>query len=490
MIDAAPWGVVVHRGFAPLYVNHAFVDLFGLSESAADEPDRVSLFRFFADAEQALRDDADRLMEDELAFTVREVTAHGMEGRERRVRIRARRIDWRGEGAIEYVIEDVSAARGAPREDASRAATMTAVLDMVPEAVLLIRGTGEIDWANLAALRLLGLPDQGPGPHDIADVLGPEDTGWAQDYIAGLAEGGLTHLFTDGREVAVITADGRRVPALMALERIDRGSATHVCAVLRDISEWRDAESKMEEARGTAEESSSRKTEFLAKVSHELRTPLTAILGFAQVMARQDLGPIGNPRYVEYAKDILDSGDHLLSLINDLLDMSKVESGKFDLSFDSVDVHDLAEGCVRLMSPIAGSRQVTLRHTVEDTLPSVVADERSMRQILLNLISNALRFTEGGGEVVVSAEVDAGGGLTLAVTDTGVGMSEEELALALEPFEQVEKDVASGTPGTGLGLPLARALTEANRAQFRIESAPKAGTRVALTFAPTQVLAD
>jgi len=490
MVTSAPWGVVVHRGFAPLYVNLAFVELFSLPDDALDEPARVPLFQIFTGAEEALREDAARLMADEMAFTLRELTVPASGGRDMLIQIRARRIDWQDGPAIEYTVEDVSTWRREGRDGAERAATMTAVLDMVPEAIFLLRGSGQIDWANLAAMRLLDLPDTGPAPHDISDVLGPEDTGWAQDYVAGLAEGGLTHLFTDGREVAVISASGRRIPALMALERIGAGKDAQVCAVLRDISEWRNAETKVEEARGTAEESTSRKTEFLAKVSHELRTPLTAILGFAQVMARQDLGPIGNPRYVEYAKDILDSGDHLLSLINDLLDMSKVESGKFDLKFDSVDVHDLAEGCVRLMSPIAGSRQVTLRHTVEDTLPSVVADERSMRQILLNLISNALRFTEAGGTVTVSAGLDESGGVVLAVTDTGVGMNEEELAIALEPFEQVEKEVASGTPGTGLGLPLARALTEANRAQFSIESTPRAGTSVSMTFASTQVLAD
>ena|GEM_PF-584804 len=489
MVDAAPWAVVVHRGFAPLYINRAFMEFFGLEEDTLKAPEEISLITMFPGAEPALREDYDRLMHDELAFAVRELSAHrSIDDREMTLQLRARRIDWQGSPAIEYVMEDVTAYRGIDRSDKGRGQTMTAVLDMMPEAIFMMQGDGRIEWANLAALRLLDLPDAGPAPHDLSDVLGPEDTGWAQDYVAGLAEGGLTHLFAEGREVAVITAGGQRVSALMALERIGEGDTVKVCAVLRDISEWRGAETKLEEARGEAEQSSGRKTEFLAKVSHELRTPLTAILGFAQVMARQELGPIGNPRYIEYAQDILGSGDHLLSLINDLLDMSKVESGKLDLSFDSVDLHDLTEGCVRLMSPIAGSRQVTLRHTVADTLPSVVGDERSLRQILLNLISNALRFTEGGGEVCVNAELDDSGGLTLSVNDTGVGMNEAELAVALEPFEQVEKEVASGTPGTGLGLPLARALTEANRALFRIESAPEAGTRVAITFPSTQVL--
>jgi len=491
MVESAPWACVVHRDWKPLYINRAFTEIFGLEEGAMDEPEGIPLAQFLPGAEAALSEDNARLMQDDLAYAVREISlSRGEDAAPQILQLRARRIDWESAPAIEYVIEDVSAYRRAGASGEASSSAFTAMLDMMPEAVFLLRANGRIEWANLAAFRMLELPDAGPPPHDLSDVLSPEDTSWAQDYVVGLAKGGLAHLFAEGREVAVVTSSGDRVPALLALERVGTGEPSQVCAVLRDISEWRNAEEKQNNAPAEAKTPSMGRTEFLAKVSHELRTPLTAILGFSQVMARQELGPVGNPRYVEYAKDILNSGDHLLSLINDLLDMSKVESGKLNLNFESVDLYHMAEGCTRLMSPIAGSRQVTLRHTVDDTLPSVVADERSVRQILLNLISNALRFTEEGGEVCVSAELDEGGGLVLAVTDTGVGMNEEELALALEPFEQVEKTVSEGTPGTGLGLPLARALTEANRAFFRIESAPRAGTRVSITFASTQVLEE
>ncbi len=490
IVGASPWAVAIHRNFETLYINMAFTELFGLGENKIDAPGEIDVLSLMGESESALREDHNKLMSDDLSFAVRETDARHSDGRIITLQLRARKIDWRGEFAIEYVLEDVSAYRHDRRKSEERAAMMTSLLDKVPEAVLLMDGRGVVEWSNLAVLRLLGLPDGGPSPHDISDVLCPEDTGWAQDYIAGLAEGGLTRLFAEGRDVVVINANGDRMPALMALDRIDVGSHPRICAVLRDTSSWRKAEAELEEVRSEAASSSSQKSAFLARVGHELRTPLTAILGFAQVMARQELGPMGNARYVEYANDIQNSGDHLLSLINDLLDMSKVEAGKLDLNFGSVALKELTETCVRLMGPVAQGRQIELRAAVADGLPAVVADERSLKQILLNLISNALRFTEPHGHVTITAAVDELGGLTLSVKDTGVGMSEDELAVALEPFEQVEKAVANGTPGSGLGLPLARALTEANRAYFRINSVPQAGTTVDITFPSTQVLTE
>ncbi len=489
ILNAAPWAVVIHRDFKPLYINVAFTELVGVPDERIEMPGEIKLLPHFPEGAKALADDYNRLMHDDLSFAVRDLTVRREDGRMVASQLRARRIEWAGEPAVEYIIEDISIQNRERRASEQRATVMSSLLDSVPEAMFLLKANGKIEWTNLAALRMLGLPDAGPAPHDLSDVLCPGDSAWARDYVAGLSEGGVTQLFAEGREVAIVDAEGTRIPALLALNRVDTGSQIKICAVLRDLSEWKRNQADMAEVRGEAAQSSTRKTEFLASISHELRTPLTAILGFAEVMSTQKLGPIGNERYLEYARDIVDSGGHLLSLINDLLDMSKVETGNLDLSFSSVDLLNLTDSCVRLMNSVASGRQINLHATLPEHLPAVVADERSLRQILLNLISNALRFTEPGGEVQVSIAADATGGLTISVADTGVGMTEEELAIALEPFEQVEKAVANGTPGTGLGLPLARALTEANRAYFRIISEPKAGTTVAITFPSTQVLA-
>ena len=490
ILEAAPWAVVIQRDFVPLYINIAFCELLGMHDDHMNKPGDLDLLSYFPQAEEALSADYDQLMEDDMAFAVRDLNVRRKDGELIQGQLRARLIEWGGKPAVEYIIEDVSIQQRIRRAHETRAEIMSTLLDVVPEAVFLLDTLGAVEWTNEGARNLLGLTDKSPLPHDMSDILAPEDADWTKDYIAGLGEGGLTSLFAEGREVCVINAKGEVVPALLALDRVEIGSAVKISAVLRNLSDWKQTQVDLVEIRGEAENASARKTEFLASVSHELRTPLTAILGFAEVMSKEELGPMGNARYLEYARDIVNSGDHLLSLINDLLDMSKVETGNLDLTFASVDLQEVTDHCVKLMSSVAQGREINLHAVMPEVLSPVVADERSMRQIILNLISNALRFTEPGGEVQVSLESDASGALTLLVADTGVGMSEEELAIALEPFEQVQKAVANGTPGTGLGLPLARALTEANRAYFRIISEPQTGTTVAITFPSTQVLAE
>ena len=215
--------------------------------------------------------------------------------------------------------------------------------------------------------------------------------------------------------------------------------------VFRDITRWKKVEQELIEARRQAEKASSAKSDFLAKISHEIRTPLNAIIGFSEVMMAERFGPIGNERYREYLKDIHASGGHLLSLINDLLDLSKIEAGKLDLTFASVSLNDLTQQCVAIMQPQANRERIIIRTSLPPTLPQVVADARSVRQIVLNLLSNSIKFTGAGGQVIVSTALNDSGEVVLRVRDTGVGMSEKDLATALEPFRQLATSV-SGAP--------------------------------------------
>ena len=193
-------------------------------------------------------------------------------------------------------------------------------------------------------------------------------------------------------------------------------------------------------------------------------------------------GPIGDARYREYLKDIHASSSHLLSLINDLLDLSKIEAGKLDLAFAGVSLNDLAQQCVAVMQPQANRERVIIRASLPPTLPQVVADARSVRQIVLNLVSNSIKLAGAGGQVIVSTALDDNGEVVLRVRDTGIGMSEQDLVTALEPFRRLATSVREISAGTGPGLLLAKALAEANRASFRIKSAPKAGTLVGIAF--------
>ena len=250
------------------------------------------------------------------------------------------------------------------------------------------------------------------------------------------------------------------------------------------------AETELRNAKRETQKSTAAKAEFLAKISHEIRTPLNAMTGFAEVMMTERFGPIGNERYREYLKDIHGAGTHLVSLLNDMLDLSKVESGKLDLSFGNVGVNDLTQQCVGIMQPQANRARIIIRTSLTPALPQVVADERSLRQIVLNLLANSIKFTGPGGQVIVSTAVSDASEVVLRVRDTGVGMSEKDIEAALEPFRQVATSGSWGSGGTGLALPLTKALAEANRANFHIKSAPNAGTLVEIAFPPSRVVTN
>jgi signal transduction histidine kinase len=255
-------------------------------------------------------------------------------------------------------------------------------------------------------------------------------------------------------------------------------------------TQWKKTEEELINAKRQAEKASSAKSEFLAKISHEIRTPLNAIIGFSEVMIGERFGPIANERYREYLKDIHTSGGHLVSLLNDLLDLSKIEAGKLDLTFSKINLNELTQQCVAIMQPQANEERIIIRTSLPPALPAIMADARSVRQIALNLLSNSIKFTDAGGQVIVSTALTDDGEVVLRVRDTGAGMSEKEIKLALEPFRQLATSARGGSGGTGLGLPLTKALAEANRADFSIKSAVNAGTLVEISFPRSRVLAE
>ncbi len=225
------------------------------------------------------------------------------------------------------------------------------------------------------------------------------------------------------------------------------------------------------------------KSEFLANMSHELRTPLNAILGFAELITSEILGPVGTPRYKEYAGDIQRSGRHLLGIINDVLDLVQIETGRARVSLDKVDVCDVARDVVRLMSRQASTKNVALRFAANCTAGPIDSDEGKIRQILFNLISNALKFTPEGGSVTVTINQDPAGARTmLHVADTGIGMRPEDVPVALASFGQIGNAFQQNGQGIGLGLPLTKKFAELLGGTFDIESAPGKGTTVSIAL--------
>lgn len=244
------------------------------------------------------------------------------------------------------------------------------------------------------------------------------------------------------------------------------------------IAELEVAKSLSDEARRRAEEANMAKSRFLASMSHELRTPLNAILGFSEVMAHEVLGPLNNPLYKEYSGDIHRSGQHLLALINEILDLSRIEAGKYDLSEEAISLLDVAEDCVGMVQMRAKSKGIKIRSQYEANMPSIWADEKAMRQVVLNLLSNAVKFTPEGGEVVVKVGWTVGGGQYLSIKDNGPGIAEEEIPVVLSAFGQGSVAIKSAEQGTGLGLPIVQAILTKHGGEFKLKSRLREGTEV------------
>ena len=255
-------------------------------------------------------------------------------------------------------------------------------------------------------------------------------------------------------------------------------------AMTAELEERKRVEAALRQANREAIQASRTKSEFLANISHELRTPLNAILGFSDILNRGLFGPLGNARYQDYAKDIHQSGRHLLDLINDILDISKIEARKTDLHETDVQTDQVARACLRMIGQHADAQSLELRLDVAADLPMLHADPRALKQILLNLLSNAAKFTPPGGRIELCVGLAEDGGMMLSVSDTGVGMAPEEIPLALEPFGQTQSSRLSDQEGTGLGLPLAKLLVELHGGRFQLSSRLGEGTMVAMQFPP------
>jgi two-component system, cell cycle sensor histidine kinase PleC len=310
------------------------------------------------------------------------------------------------------------------------------------------------------------------------------DGRWLQVSERRTAEGGLV----------MTAADITRIKRQEEARRLNEEALQHAVERLEESRrELSELAQKYQLEKHRAENANSAKSEFLANMSHELRTPLNAINGFSEIMATEMFGQLGDRRYKEYANDILGSGQHLLALINDILDMSKIEAGKMNLHFEALELEDLVSEAVRLMRNRAEAAKLRVEIDLPSNLPLVEADFRAVKQILLNLLSNAVKFTPQGGRIVVSArEVvgPTGRRVRISVADSGIGIAKKDLARIARPFEQVETQHSKTQQGTGLGLALTKSLIELHEGAFTIESEPGVGTTVIFTLPVQRESAD
>nr|WP_292527766.1 PAS domain-containing sensor histidine kinase [Methylocystis sp.] len=363
----------------------------------------------------------------------------------------------------------------------SENALLGAAFDSSHTPLAIVTADGMIVRANARFAACLGVGARDSRNRSLASLLSPADARILAQRLS------LVQSDESARLSLSRPPPGGGAPVDLALRLLPvEGKPTIVVSVeAREDAASNDR--AVEAARIAAESANAAKSDFLTRVSHEIRTPLNAIIGFAEVMMEERLGPLGSPRYKEYLKDIHGSGAHVLSLVNDLLDLSKIEAGKMELSFGRVDANAIIAECASIMQAQANQARVVLRLALAPSLPALRADPRSLKQILLNLLSNAVKFNEPGGQVIVSSALNDAGCVVIRVKDTGIGMSEEDVATALEPFRQV--DTSRKSSGTGLGLPLTKALIEANHASLTVKSSRNEGTLIEIAFAPPQVVA-
>ncbi len=353
-------------------------------------------------------------------------------------------------------------------------ARFRSIFDGSSDAIFLIDvARGRLIDANEEACRMLGYTREEMRALKI-DAIHPNEVEELGRFAAEVAAKGRGRIDT----LSCRAKNGREIPVELSASIITLGGRPVMLAIGRDATERRRVERALTSAKEAAEAANRAKTEFLANMSHELRTPLNAIIGFSEVMQNELFGPLGAPRYHAYATDIVNSGRHLLDIINDILDVSKAEAGQIELVEEEVDLREIVAASLRLVARRAEEGRVTLRERLAEGLPRIRADRRKMKQIIVNLLSNAVKFTPPGGHVTLEAGAAPSGAPYIAVIDTGIGIAAEDLDRVLSPFGQVESAFHRNYEGTGLGLPLTKSLVELHRGRLILDSAPGLGTRV------------
>ncbi|HET9585591.1 MAG TPA: histidine kinase dimerization/phospho-acceptor domain-containing protein, partial [Bradyrhizobium sp.] len=361
----------------------------------------------------------------------------------------------------------------------ANAEELAAILDTTADGIVMFDAEGNINSANRSAEALFGYDGEELARRNLAELFAPESRHGVFEYLASMRASDAASLLDHGREVLGRESKGGMIPLSMTMGRT-RADGPNFFAVFRDLSQARQTESELREARRLAERATAAKADVLARISHEVRTPLNAIIGFAEVMTGERFGSLGNERYREYMKDIRASGERVIAIINDLLDLSRIETGKLDLAFTNQNLNEIVESCVAVMQPQANRERIIIRTSLAHTLPPVIADARALRQITLNLIGNSIHLANAGGQVIVSTALSDFGEVMLRVRDTGHGLNDNEVAAALEPFRT--RAPSDQSESSGVSLSLTKALVEANRAKFQIKTGGRSGTLIEVVF--------
>ena len=393
-------------------------------------------------------------------------------------------------------------------------ARQRAILETMADGLVVIDARGYVENMNLIAEQMLGVNPGEAYERALVEFVQIEDgdqlVGDIPAYLGALhEEGGDGH-----QEFVIRTRAEHTLTVEVAISEAKADEDRFLVITLRDVSERKASEKALHESHETlerrvlertqtltgeikqreqtekaliaakkeAEIANWAKSQFLANMSHELRTPLNCVIGFSDMLKEQYFGPIGDERYIEYASDISMSGNHLLSVIGDILDVSKIELGEFELEEEAFDVVNVMNACVTMIAERAKSGEITVRVEAPDDLPAFYGDQRRIKQTLLNLVSNAVKFTKPGGQILIECQIIDKDDIRFSVVDTGIGISASDIERVLKPFTQVADSHTRSYEGTGLGLSIAKSLTELHNGTLEIESVVDVGTRIILTF--------
>ncbi|HEY1505046.1 MAG TPA: PAS-domain containing protein [Stellaceae bacterium] len=392
------------------------------------------------------------------------------------------------DGGSVVVQTEITALKRRERELAEKSALLNATLQTMQQGLVVYDSNLHLRVWNEKIYDIFR--DLAPGQHRVGDS--------AALPMRLLAEKGVYGPGDPEEVVAARMKELREAPPPLEEVMLDDGRVIErrlmpmpdggLLATYLDITERKRFEADLRRAKEEAELASRTKTEFLANMSHELRTPLNAVIGFAEIMQSEVFGPLGDPHYSEYAADIRDSGQHLLNLINDLLDVSKIEFGKVELVEETVDLTAILDSCMRLMRDRADQAALELTAHTPPNLPYLRADSRRLKQILLNLMSNAVKFTPSSGQVTVRVTLPEEGGLKIAISDTGIGIAKHDLAKAMQPFGQIDSRMTRKYQGTGLGLPLTKSMIELHGGSLQLDSVAGRGTTAILWLPPSRLV--
>ena len=484
LLDLLPVGVLIYRLDRLLYANRAFLERINY-ESLQELEEAGGLDTLYVEPGVSA---ASSTSESGTPVTIS--AGHVVTGEALPAPIDARlfTISWDSDSALALIF---SSSRAEPEISAApaiepspvgqaNAEELGAILDTTAEGIVMFDAHGAINSCNRSAEALFGYDGADLVKRNLAELFAPESQRSVLDYHDSVKGAGGASLLEHGHEALGRVHDGGLIPLSVTIGRTQPNGPNYF-AVFRDLSQTKKIEGDLWLAQRLAGRAANAKTDMLARISHEVRTPLNAIIGFADVMIEERFGALGNERYVEYMKDVRASGERVLAVINDLLDLTRIETGKLDLALAHQDLNNLVEQCVAAMQPQANRERIIIRTSLAHTLPPVVADARALRQIALNLIGNSIHLANAGGQVIVSTAFSDFSEVVLRVRDTGHGLNDNEVAAAMEPFgPQAPMDEASGP--SGVSLALTKALVEANRAKFHIRTGSHSGTLIEVVF--------